>query len=121
MKNFKIGKEINRILTEANISGIGNKIFPLIANANTTFPFMVYRRDYYTLGFNKDYEDEKVGIQIVIASPKYEESVNLADSVATALLHKETEIIDDIQITNMNEDFVEDTFLQNINIEITLK
>lgn len=121
MKNFKIGKEINRILTEANISGIGNKIFPLIANANTTFPFLVYRRDYYTPASNKDYEDEKVGIQIVIATQKYEEGVNIADSVATALLHKETEIIDDIQVTNMNEDFVEDTFLQNINIEITLK
>ena len=121
MKNFKIGKEINRILTEANISGIGNKVFPLIANANTTFPFLVYRRDYYTPASNKDYDDEIVGIQIVIATQKYEEGVNLADSVATALLHKQTEIIDDIQITNMNEDFSEDTFLQNINIEITLK
>ena len=45
----------------------------------------------------------------------------LAVSGDVIVCGQETEIIDDIQITNMNEDFVEDTFLQNINIEITLK
>jgi hypothetical protein len=121
MKNFAIGKELNRILTEANVIGVKNKIFPLIANANTTFPFLVYRRNYYRPASNKDFEDEIVGIEIVIAATKYEESVDIADAVASALLHKETSIIDDIQISNMYEDFVDDTFLQHINIDIYIK
>ena len=122
MKNFAIGKELNRILTEANVTGITNKIFPLIANANdTTFPFLVYRRNYYRPASNKDFEDEIVGVEIVIAATKYEESVDIADGVASALLHKETNIIDDIQITNMYEDFIDDTFLQHINIDIYIK
>lgn len=121
MKNFTIGKELNRILTEANVNGISNKIFPLIANANTTFPFLVYRRNYYRPSSNKDLEDEIVGIEIVIAATKYEESVVIADRVASALLHKKTDIIDDIQINNMYEDFIDDTFLQHINIDIYIK
>lgn len=121
MKNFAIGKELNRILTEANVTGIDNKIFPLIANANTTFPFLVYRRNFYRPTSNKDLEDEVVGVEIVIAATKYEESVIIADSVASALLHKKTDIIDDIQINNMYEDFIDDTFLQHINIDIYIK
>ena len=121
MKNFSIGKELNRILMEANVNGISNKIFPLIANANTTFPFLVYRRNYYRPINNKDLEDEIVGIEIVIAATKYEESVVIADRVASALLHKKTEVIDDIQINNMYEDFIDDTFLQHINIDIYIK
>lgn len=121
MKNFTIGKEINRILREANVQGLSNKIFPLIANVNTTFPFLVYKRNYYTPARNKDFENEVIGVEIVIAATKYEESVVIADSVASALSHKRTEIIDDIQISNMYEDFIDDTFLQHINIDIYIK
>lgn len=121
MINFKIGKELNRLLVEADIKGITNKIFPLIANANTNFPFLVYRRNYFRPSINKDFENEIVGVEIVIAATKYEESVDIANKVADTLEHRETEIIDDIQITNMYEDFIDDTFLQHINIDIYIK
>ena len=123
MKNFKIGKEIVELLTTGDsvTSYVGDKIFPLIANANTTFPFIVYRRSYYTPASNKDYENEKCGMEIVVASTKYEESVNIADAVSNQLNHKQTEDIEDIIITNTNEDFYEDTYLQRVNIEIEIK
>lgn len=123
MKNFKIGKEIVELLKtdEGVTTYVGNKIFPLIANATTTFPFIVYRRNYYTPDSNKDWENEKCGIEIVVASTKYEESVNIADAVSEALNHKTTEDIEDINITNTNEDFYEDTYVQRINIEVTIK
>ena len=41
MKNFYIGKEINRILKDNNVLKVQGKIFPLVANPNTTFPFLV--------------------------------------------------------------------------------
>ena len=121
MNNFKIGKEINRLLTEANINGISTKVFPLIANANTTFPFIVYKRSYFRPSSNKDIENEIVGIELVIAATKYEESVNIANEVANVLLHKETEIIEDIEIVTMYEDFIDDTFVQHINFDIYIK
>ena len=123
MKNFKVGKEIVELLKSGNsvTDYVGNKIFPLIANATTTFPFIVYRRNYYTPESDKDWENEKCGIEIVVASSKYEESVNIADAVSEALNHKTTEDIEDIRITNTNEDFYEDTYVQRINIEITIK
>ena len=123
MKNFEVGKDIKTLLSLSPevSSALGNKIFPLIAAAKTTFPFLVYRRSYYNPMSNKDYEGERVGIEIVIASTQYEEGVKIADAVADALLHKQTQTIDDIEAINMSEDFVEDTYLQRITMEITLK
>ena len=123
MKNFKVGKELVNILNGSSAvkTALGNKIFPLIAVPNTTFPFMVYRRSYYTPENNKDYEGEKVGVEMVICATRYEDGVDIADKVATAVNHARTNMIDDIEITNISENYVEDTFTQQVNIEITLK
>ena len=123
MKNFKIGKEIVTILSGSSdvTDALGNKIFPLVAVPNTTFPFMVYRRSYYTPANNKDYEGEKVGVELVIAATKYEDGVDIADKVATAINHARTTMIDDVIITNIKEDFIEETFTQQINLEVTLR
>ena len=123
MKNFKVGKELVSILhgSSAVTQALGNKIFPLVAVPNTTFPFLVYRRSYYTPENNKDYEGEKVGVEMVICATRYEDGVDIADKVATAVNHARTNMIDDINITNISENYVEDTFTQQVNIEITLK
>lgn len=123
MKNFKVGKELVNILqgSSAVTDALGNKIFPLVAVPNTTFPFMVYKRSYYTPENNKDYEGEKVGVEMIICATRYEDGVDIADKVATAVHHAHTDLIDDVDITNIKEDFIEDTYTQQINIEITLR
>lgn len=123
MKNFKVGKELVNILSGSSAvrQALDNKIFPLVAVPNTTFPFLVYRRSYYRPENNKDYEGEKVGVEMVICATRYEDGVDIADKVATAVNHARTNMIDDINITNISENYVEDTFTQQVNIEITLK
>lgn len=123
MKNFKVGKELVNILqgSSAVTDALGNKIFPLVAVSNTTFPFMVYKRSYYTPENNKDYEGEKVGVEMIICATRYEDGVDIADKVATAVHHARTDLIDDVNITNIKEDYIEDTYTQQINIEITLR
>lgn len=123
MKNFKVGKELVNILqgSSAVTDALGNKIFPLVAVPNTTFPFMVYKRSYYTPESNKDYEGEKVGVEMIICATRYEDGVDIADKVATAVHHARTDLIDDVNITNIKEDYIEDTYTQQINIEITLR
>ena len=123
MKNFKIGKELTSILlnNEDVTNVLDNKIFPLVANAGTTFPFLVYRRSGFRTEGNKDYSDEIVTVELAILSQKYEESVNAADIIADAVDRKETNIIDDIRIVNIYEDYSEDTYIQKISIDIYIK
>lgn len=121
MKNFKIGKEINRLLTESNVLGVTGKIFPLIANPNTTFPFMVYRRIAYQPASNKDYMGEVVMMEFNIATETYQEGVDIADSVASILQGAKTQLIENIQLTNVTEMYLQDTYIQNLQVRIELK
>lgn len=123
MKNFKVGKDLTAILladsTVHNL--VGDKIFPLVADAGTTFPFIVYRRNGYRPFSNKDYTDESADVEIAILSDNYIDSVHVADAVGNALNQKETETIDEIEITNASEEYNSDTYIQKINIRITIK
>ena len=59
---------------------------------------------------------------MVIASDKYNESIEIADLVKDALQGKKGNYsginIQDIRMTNADEDYIEDTFIQNITFDI---
>lgn len=122
MRNFKVGKEIKSLLeNDSNVSKyIDNRVFPIVANEGTEFPFVVYRRIGYSPLSNKDYMNEKVQVEITVLSQKYDEGVNVADAVATALNQKQTNIIDEIIISNISEDYSSDTFIQKLFLDIYL-
>lgn len=120
MKNFEIGKEINRLLKEGNVQGVSAKIFPLVAYPNTTFPFLVYRRIGYTPRSNKDYVGETVMIEMNIATETYNEGVEIANSVCDILIGSRTDIIEDIRLVNVSEMYLQDTFIQNIQLQVEL-
>ena len=123
MKNFKIGSEIrNVILSSAAVkNAVDTKVFPLIANAGTTFPFIVYRRSSYSPLSDKDTLTESVYIEIAIITTNYEQSVSIANDVADVLIHYESDTIEQIKVTNISEEFISDSFIQKINLQIDLK
>lgn len=123
MKNFKIGQEIrNAILSSTAVkNAVDTKVFPLIANAGTTFPFIVYRRSSYSPLSDKDTLTESVYMEIAIITTNYEQSVSIANDVADVLIHYESSIIEEIKITNISEEFISDSFVQKINLQIDLK
>lgn len=123
MKNFKIGQEIrNAILSSTAVkNAVDTKVFPLIANAGTSFPFIVYRRSSYSPMSNKDTLNETVYIEIAIISTNYEQSVSIANDVADVLIHYESSTIEQIKVTNISEEFISDSFVQKINLQIDLK
>lgn len=123
MKNFKIGQEIrNAILSSTAVkNAVDTKVFPLIANAGTSFPFIVYRRSSYSPMSNKDTLNETVYIEIAIITTNYEQSVSIANDVADVLIHYESDTIEEIKVTNISEEFISDSFVQKINLQIDLK
>lgn len=123
MKNFKIGQEIrNAILSSAAVkNAVDTKVFPLIANAGTTFPFLVYRRSSYSPMSNKDTLNETVYMEIAIITNNYEQSVTIANDVADVLINYESDTIEEIKVTNISEEFISDSFVQKINLQIDLK
>lgn len=83
--SLQVGKAIYNLLSnDANVTGrVQNKIYPLIADTGTTFPFIVYRRTGIEPSDSKDrfiYKEDTY-VEVVIASDKYNESIEIADLV----------------------------------------
>ena len=124
--SLQVGKAIYNILSnDANVtSRVHNKIYPLIADTCTTFPFIVYRRTGIEPSDSKDrfIYSENTYVEVVIASDKYNESIEIADLVKDALQGKKGNYsginIHDIRMTNADEDYIEDTFIQNLTFNI---
>lgn len=123
MKNFKIGSEIRNIILSSTAvkNAVDTKVFPLIANAGTTFPFVVYRRSSYSPQSDKDVLSESVYMEIAIISTNYEQSVSIANDVADVLLAYESDTIEEIKVTNISEEFISNSFVQKVNLQIDLK
>lgn len=120
--SLQIGKAIYHILSNDTdvVDRVQNKIYPLIADVETTFPFIIYKRTGITPADSKDrfIYSEDVYVDVVIASDKYNESIEIADLVRTALLKGGYDGIKDIDLTDADEDYIEDTFIQNLTFKI---
>lgn len=120
--SLQIGKAIYHILSNDTdvVDRVQNKIYPLIADVDTTFPFIIYKRTGITPADSKDrfIYSEDVYVDVVIASDKYNESIEIADLVRTALLKGGYDGIKDIDLTDADEDYIEDTFIQNLTFKI---
>ena len=120
MSGLQIGKTIKYILSDIE------KVYPLIADQGTTYPFVVYRRTGLTPSSTKDRYNyrELATIEIIVAAANYNDSIKLAESVKGKLEHTRGKFdefsIGDITLINADEDYIEDTFIQKLtfNIEI---
>lgn len=123
-----IGKYIYKLLSEEEgLSGLvtPKKIFPLIANADTTYPFVVYSRTGLSVQYCKDgLVEDTVEMQIIAVSDNYVESLEVANQIRKTLelrRYKDDDIqIRECKITSVYEEYMEDAFIQRMNFTIKL-
>lgn len=122
---LEIGKYINNILANnQDIKALNAKVYPLIADNDAKFPFIIYKRVGLVSHSCKDglYQDD-VTVEIKIVSDKYSVGVQLANIVRSLLQRpymKYNEYdINDVVINTAYEDFIENAFIQTM--QLTLK
>lgn len=127
MKSLELGRIIKNILSQDTLLSkqIGTKIYPLVAEKGTNFPFIVYRRESVTPSSNKDslVYDVTVRMSLIIASSDYKQGLDLLSRTIDTLLQelpKETDCTD-IEILDTSEEYRDDTFLQLLSIGINIK
>lgn len=117
------GKYIRKILTEnEELAALidTKKIYPLIANADTTFPFIVYSRTNLNPVYTKDLlTDNQLYFGIIVVSDKYAESLDIANAVRHALegyrFGDETITIYPIKLDSVYEETLEDAYIQRMS------
>lgn len=123
-----IGKTIYNILS-ANTeltAMVGNKIYPLIAEQSTTYPFVIYYRDNVSVNrVSKDgYGEDEVNFTVVCVSDNYSQSVDIANTVRK-VLEKQRINGQDITITNshivsVDESWADNAFVQRLTFICTV-
>ena len=118
---ISILKSIYKLLS-SNVeltSIVGNRMYPIIANEDTTFPFIVYQRDSVSAEYTKDWRtNDNINISINIASTTYNQSIDIAELVRTAIEGKRVDNINTIRLTGCDEDFVENTYIQSLHFSV---
>lgn len=125
--SLNIGKVIKDILYQDDTLNnlVKNQVFPLIAEENTTFPFIVYRRNSIRKASTKDYvNDEIASVDVVVACDKYAQSVEIAERVRFILERGEYEgenfSVDNITLSNASEQYLQNTYIQTLTFDIEI-
>lgn len=103
---------------------IGNRVFPLVADFGTVFPYVAYSKTYITPLYTKDfYTEDSVGIEIVVAATDYLESLEIANIVRSIFeckkLRTEDLSISQITFSGISEGYDDSAgaFVQRLTFE----
>lgn len=123
MKNFKVGNDIVQlVMADTQLTAqIGDRIYPLVATNEASYPFVVYRRTNYTPdGANKDNQGEQCTVEFAVVEPRYDVCVEVASLLCDCLQNATTTNIADIQLVNASEDFVDEANVQRLTFRISI-
>ena len=123
MTSLQIGKLIYAtISSDTTVNAVLNgKIYPIVAPANTTYPFIVYTRvNSFVENLTKDgWMNDNCSFQITVVTENYIQGVELADAVRDLFencrISTEELTMENIRMTSCSEAFNEDEFIQNLN------
>lgn len=94
---------------------VEKKIYPLIAEESVTYPFIIFTKESISGNYTKDLlVNDSVTISIAVAAANYFQTVEIAERVRQILENHRDEYFYNILLESVTEDFVEDTFLQQL-------
>ena len=121
MSTISFAKAVRKLLSTPKIKDkVGDKVFPLVADLGTKFPYIVFSRNE-TDEYSKDnLYQEILNYDIIVASDKYDEGVDIAELVRDELECKRIEVegykIVSIRVISTSESYNE-AYLQQLTFE----
>ena len=94
---------------------VGNKIYPLVAEESVTYPFIIFTKENAFANYTKDLLlYDTVNISVAVAAVNYFQTVQIAERVRQILENYRDDYFYNILLENVTEDFVEDTYIQQL-------
>lgn len=108
---------------------VSGRVFPIVAELGTEFPYVAYSRTYITPVYTKDYyTEDNVGVEIVVASQDYLESLEIANIIREQFeckrLGLDDEItVDQITLTGITEAFddMANAYVQRLSFDFCVR
>lgn len=115
--SISVNKHIYNLLINDEILNemVGKKIYPLVAEESVTYPFIIFTKESAYGNYTKDLLlYDTVTISVAIAAVNYFQTVQIAERVRQILENHRDGYFNNILLDNVNEDFVEDTYIQHL-------
>lgn len=121
INTLDLGKYIYSTLSEK----LDCKIYPLIADNDAKYPFVIYRRTNLVSNGCKDgVIEDSVDIEITIVSDTYHSSIELAKTIRNLLEKQQVSyngiFINDASITMANEEYSNNSYIQRMNFKFII-
>lgn len=123
MKSLEVGKQIYSLLNgDSRLTNlVENKIYPIIVEKETNYPFIVYKRSNVIPEYTKDFHlKDNVIIDIICVSNDYANGIEIAEIVRDILEDKRTNDIQSIRLESADEDYIDDAFVQTLSFNLTI-
>lgn len=115
INTLNIGKYIYSVLNDSK--DITCKVYPLIADNDAKYPFIIYRRVNLQSESSKDgYYEDSVSIEITVVSDKYSDSVDIATKIRN-LLEKQSVNYDDLVINDATLSLATEEYSNNAYVQ----
>ena len=114
---LSINKYIYAILSSSNELKeiVGSNIYPLVAEEETTFPFVVFRRSNITPNYTKkQVANDSVSFVVSIADTNYSKTVDISEIIRNELELHSDDYFQLIHLESVSEDFVENAYIQEL-------
>lgn len=126
MSTISFAKAINKLLSVDNIkSVVNNKVYPLIASLNTSFPYIVFQRTSTPFSNKDNVYQDNVNIEIIAVSDNYDKSVELAELIRNELEGKRNITVEEFRIASIklvdtSESYSNDAYLQSLTFNFRI-
>lgn len=126
MSTISFAKAINKLLSTDNIkSVVSNKVYPLVASLNTTFPYIVFQRTSTPYSSKDNVYQDSINIEIIAVSDNYDKSVELAELIRNELEGKRNITVEEFRIASIklvdtSESYSNDAYLQSLTFNFRI-
>lgn len=126
MSTISFAKAIKSLLSSDTIKAVvSNKVYPLIAPLNTSFPYIVFQRTSTPYSTKDNVYQDSLNVEIIAVSDNYDKSVELAEIIRDELEGKRNITIEEFKIASIkmidsNESYANDAYLQSLTFNFRI-
>lgn len=126
MSTISFAKPLNKLLQTDTIKAVvSNKVYPLIAPLNTSFPYIVFQRTSTPYSTKDNIYQDSLNVEIIAVTDNYDKSVELAEIIRDELEGKRNITIEEFKIASIklidsNESFSNDAYLQSLTFNFRI-
>ena len=124
MSGLSVNKYIyNILINDEIIKGIvDKKIYPLVAEESTTFPFVIFKKNNVNTEYSKDGSvRDSVSFSVTAIAVDYITTVDIAERVRELLECKRSDYFSKITLEGVIEDYVDNAYVQELTFTAKIK